>query len=105
MLRLKWIPRFVLSVLALAILAPMLFGGTFVGFGPVRYVRTSDKPAPETRTFSVLDPAASYSLRIDSSKISAAVITLNGVDIFTEKDFNANVTVLTKAVTLRATNQ
>src|SRR5205823_3665409 len=37
--------------------------------------------------------------------VSSAIVSLNGVDIFTERDFNQRVTLLTKTVTLRATNQ
>src|SRR5262245_44363950 len=105
MLKAKSIGKLALFALVFAFLGSIGAAGTFLTFGPVSYVRSSAKPAPETRAFPVLDPAAAYTLRIDAVKVSAAIITLNGVDIFTEKDFNANVTVLTKAVSLRPTNQ
>src|SRR5207249_64828 len=44
-------------------------------------------------------------LRIDSNGVSSAIVTLNGVVIFKENDFNANVALLTRPVTLQATNQ
>ena len=62
----------------LAILAPNLWAGTFVTFGPARYVRDKGKPGPVTQTFSILDPNTTYTLQIDSTGVSSAVIRLNG---------------------------
>src|SRR5206468_6881253 len=82
-----------------------IFAGTFVAFGPVQYVRDNGKPGAVNQTFAILDPTTTYTLRIDSNKVSSALVTLNGGTIFKESDFNANVSLLTKPVTLRATNQ
>jgi len=81
------------------------YAGTFVAFGPQQYIRQDAKPTAIANTFTVLDPATSFTLRVDSSGVSSAIITLNGVVIFKESDFNANVKLLTSAVTLRTTNQ
>src|SRR6266581_297211 len=78
---------------------------TFIAFGPVQYSRDTGKPTPVMKTFNVLDPSATFTVRIDSAGVSSAIVTLNGVDVFKESDFNQTVKVLTKAVTLLATNQ
>ncbi len=78
---------------------------TFIAFGPVQYSRDTGKPTPVTKTFNVLDPSATFTARIDSAGVSSAIVTLNGVDVFKESDFNQTVKVLTKSVTLLATNQ
>src|SRR6266699_5822482 len=79
--------------------------GSFLAFGPTQYVRDNGKPSPVVQTFSLLDPSTTYTLRIDSNGVSSAIVSLNGVDIFTERDFNQRVTLLTKTVTLTATTQ
>ena len=88
----------------LAILAPNLWAGTFVTFGPARYVRDKGKPGPVTQTFSILDPNTTYTLQIDSTGVSSAVIRLNGAYVFRESNFKHRVR-LTKAVTLVARNE
>ncbi|PYS04484.1 MAG: hypothetical protein DMG16_02540 [Acidobacteria bacterium] len=88
----------------LAILAPNLWAGTFVTFGPARYVRDKGKPDPVTQTFSILDPNTTYTLQIDSTGVSSAVIRLNGAYVFRESNFKKRVR-LTKAVTLVARNE
>ncbi len=79
--------------------------GTFKAYGPVSFVRGTDAPAPVNATFTVLDPSTTFTMRIDSSGVSSAVITLNGIVIFKQSDFNANVLTLTKPIKLLATNQ
>src|SRR2546426_7423769 len=104
--RLKSIAQFGLLALGLILVfCGPIYAGTFVAFGPVQYVRDNGKPDAVNRTFAILDPTTTYTLRIDSNKVSSALVTLNGVTIFKESDFNANVSLLTKPVTLRATNQ
>src|SRR5262249_48883035 len=78
---------------------------TFVAFGPQQYVRATGQPVSVKNTFTVLDRNTTYSIRIDSTGVSSAIVTLNGTVIFNESDFNANVSLLTKPVTLVGTNQ
>jgi len=89
----------------LLILSSIAYGGTFVAFGPEQYVRDNGNPVVVTKTFSVLDPTTTFTMRIDSSGVSSAIVTLDGVVIFKESDFNANATLLTKPVTLLPANQ
>src|SRR5262245_39855324 len=78
---------------------------TFKALGPVSVVRANGAPAPVTTTFNVLDPATAFTMQIDSSGVSSAIITLNGVEIFKTSDFNATIKLLTKSVKLLSTNK
>jgi hypothetical protein len=85
--------------------------GTFVVFGPETYRYAPGKPTPQSTAFTVLNPATTYTLRIHNgglsnefSRVSSAVITLNGLEIAKPNDFNQNVALIEKPVTLTATN-
>ncbi|MFP5261368.1 MAG: hypothetical protein ACLGJB_05615 [Blastocatellia bacterium] len=97
--------RFAFIALLLAILPPTARAGTFIAYGPQRFTRDSGAPAPVTAGFTVLDPATAYTLRIDSAGVSSAAITLNGVEVVGPNDFNSTVTLITRPVTLRISNQ
>ena len=91
--------------LLLALIPSVANGGTFVPFGPQKYVRLEGPPSVASTTFTVTDPTTTFTMQIDSKGVSSAIVILNGVQIFKENEFNANVTLLTKAVKLKATNQ
>ena len=97
--------RFAFVTLLLALLPSVNHANTFVAYGPVTYTRTTGAPTPVTANFTVLDPNTTYTLRIDSTGVSSAVVTLNGVDVLRPNDFNANVTLITKQVMLWPNNQ
>jgi hypothetical protein len=78
---------------------------TFIAHGPVSFVRGEGAPTPVTTTFNVLDLTTTFSVRIDSSGVSNALIKLNGIELFKPADFNANIRLLAKPVKLLATNQ
>ena len=86
-------------------LSPIAAAGTFVPYGPVTFVRGNGTPTPVTASFSVLSTTTTYTLRIDNTGVSSAVVTLNGVEVVSPNDFNANVTLITKPVTLLLSNQ
>ena len=91
--------------LLLASLPAVTYGGTFVSFGPQNYVRGTGLPAVVSSTFAATDPTTTFTMQIDSKGVSSAIVTLNGVQIFKESDFNANVKLLTRTIKLKATNQ
>lgn len=100
--------RFVLLALVLAVLSPSQAStqaSTFVGFGPKTYVRSTGKPTPVVTTFTIRDPATTYTLRIDNAGVSSAVVLLNGVEVARPDDFKPNVTLITKPVKLLGNNQ
>jgi hypothetical protein len=71
--------------------------GTAEVFGRT-YVRETGKPQVRTDTFSAA--AGAYSLRVESDRVASAIITLNGATVVTTSDFNANVTLIQRPVTL-----
>jgi hypothetical protein len=87
------------------------FGGTFVALQPANFVRDTGNPVAVTTSFTVLNPNTAYTLHIDNggaqgefARVSSAVILLNGVQVAGPSDFNKNVTVIEKPLTLVRTN-
>lgn len=97
--------RFGLVALFLALSSSTLRASTFTVYGPQQQVRSTGTPTPRTTTFNVPDPTAAYTMRLNSSGVSSAVVTLNGVEIFKRSDFDAHPVTLTKPVRLLASNQ
>ena len=93
-----------ISVCLLSTLSIQAQSHTFKALGPVSVVRATGAPAPVNTTFNVLDPSTTFTMQIDSSGVSSAIVTLNGVEIFKTSDFNATIKLLTKPVKLLSTN-
>lgn len=71
---------------------------TFVSRPAEDFLRGAGAPVTVTRTFEVLDRTAPYTLRLynggrnsEFSRVSSAVITLNGGEILRSNDFNQQV--------------
>lgn len=79
--------------------------GTFVAFGPDKFVRGTGDPVVETRRFSVLEPNTPYTLRIENAGVSSAVVMLNGIAVAEPRDFQQRITLITKTVSLLRSNQ
>lgn len=94
-----------LAWLVLALFAPFSHASTVTVFGPETFERGKGKPVTETRSFAVSNPRADALLRIEVNRVSSAVITINGVQVFGPSDFNQNVTFLESAVALLAENE
>src|SRR5262245_56716174 len=77
---------------------------TFVAFGPQGFTRDAGGPQQETAAFSVANPAASFTLHVDSRFVASATVWLNGAVVLSPADFNANVRTLDRAVRLEAQN-
>src|SRR5574341_1102489 len=90
-----------------------VFPGSFVVFGPQNYIRGSGNPVPVTNIFTVLNPNTTYTLQIyngglvdgEFEKVSSSVITMNGVQIVGPNEFNQNVALVEKPITVTANNQ
>jgi RHS repeat-associated protein len=78
---------------------------TWLPFGPEAYTRGTGDPVTVSSTFSILNPGSQYTLHVDNSGVSSAVISLNGVQVLGPSDFNANVTTIDKAVSLQLNNE
>jgi len=80
--------------------------GEFTVFGPEQFVRATAAPQIEHRAFDVLNPNATYFIRVanggpghqDLKLISGAVITLNGIQVVRPRDFNQTVRFIEKPV-------
>jgi hypothetical protein len=87
-------------------------GRPFVAFGPADYVRGTGMPTTSTVSFSVLNPAAPYTLQVTNgglrgqySRVSSGTVFVNGVQVIGPSDFNQTVARIEKPVTLALTDQ
>jgi hypothetical protein len=67
-----------------------------------------DKSAPSTVTdsFTVCDPAGQFTLSADASQVSSATVSVNGVAVLKQSDFNQNVAHLERQLSgIAASNQ
>jgi hypothetical protein len=78
---------------------------TWLPFGPQSYVRNTGQPVTVSNSFSILNPNTQYTLHVDNSGVSSAVISLNGIQILGPGDFNGNSTTIDKAVSLQLSNE
>src|SRR4051812_1274689 len=93
------------ACLAIAALAAVPASArTFVVHGPGSYGRSTSAPQDVTSTFFANPSLTTYSIAITDSTESSAVVTLNGVDIFSPNDFNGQVTQVSKTVAVRSEN-
>jgi RHS repeat-associated protein len=90
-----------------------VFAGTFIAFGPQSYQRGTGDPVTVTNSFTVLNPSTTYTLRINNGGlvdgefelVSSSVFVSNGVEIVGPNEFNQNVTVIEKPITLSSSNE
>src|SRR5262245_38557812 len=85
--------------------------GTFVVDAAEDFIRSNGAPVTLTRTFTVLDPTASYKLHLYNggrntqfTMISSVTINLNGREIVGTLDLNTTVAFLERDVPLLANN-
>src|SRR5260221_6591597 len=80
--------RSLISWLFAVVLTTPVLAGTFTGFGPNTYARRSEQPVTVSDSFTVLNPNTQYTLNIQNSRVSSAVISINGVRIERSDDFD-----------------
>ena len=94
--RLAWCATALLGFGAIAAAATFtLFDRTF----------TRSTGQPQTVTVSLAAPATTYMLRVESDGVASAVITLNSRVVVGPRDFNNNVRLIQRPVTLQPSNQ
>lgn len=99
-------------------LPEVTLAGTFAAFGPETFERERGKPERVTRSFSVQDPNASYTISVVNGdgiredgkedrkeRVTDATIKLNGKKLFGPGDFSKRVRGLTKAISLKEANR
>jgi FG-GAP-like repeat len=90
---------------------PIAVSGTWSAFGPESFVRTSGGSIATPRTFSVLNPNTSYTLRINNGGAkgefarATGFVFLNGVQIAGPNDLNREVSLIQKKVNLQIYNR
>lgn len=93
-----------LAVPAAAVPAPI--------FGPEDFVRSTEEPQTESRTFSTAGSQGPFLLRLENGgadgtfgRVSSALVTLNGEVVFGPRDFNQTVGLLEREVVLEPDNE
>lgn len=81
------------------------WGGTFTAFGPQTYTRSTSQPVTVSNNFSVLNPNTQYTLHVQNTGISSAVISINGVQILGPTDFDSAPPTVDRPVTLQGNNK
>ena len=102
-----------LALAAFVLLADCCLAGTFTAFGPRTYERGTGDPATVGATFTVRNPNTQYTVRVrngglvdgDFEPVSSTIISLNGAQVFGPDDFNQNVELAERPVTLLASNE
>ena len=99
-------------VFLLFLLSPAVsLAGTFTAFGPQDFLRGTGAPVTETRSFTVRNPTTTYTLRIfngglkgDLGRVSSAVIRVNGRAVVGPQEFNQNVGLIERQISLLTAN-
>lgn len=92
-------------VLCLALYSIAAFGGPFTAFGPNTYTRQTDAPVTISASFSILNPKTQYTLHVQNSGVSSAVLSVNGVQILSPDDFARTPATIDRPVSLQLTNR
>ena len=103
----------VTATLALVISTTPSFGVTFSVFGPHDFIRDKGSPTTVSATFSVLSPGSFYVVNVfngesessTKSRVSSAVIAVNGVDVVSPSSFNQQTWHIEKDVELLQDNE
>ena len=92
-------------ILFLLIASGAARAGTFNAFGPQQYPRGPGGPITVSSSFSILNPNTQYTLHVQNSGVSSAVISVNGAQVLGPSDFNPNVTTIDRPVSLQLNNE
>src|SRR5215471_18651053 len=89
------------AVLVVALFPSTGHAGTWVAFGPKTYTRGTGAPVTVTDTFTLLNPATTYTLKVfngglqndptDLELVANSIVSLNGVQIVGPNNFNQSV--------------
>lgn len=102
----------VVCALPVLIFSGSTHAGTFGVFGPEDFVRAKGKPASVTRSFTVLNPSSSYTLRITNGgssgeygRVTSAAVWLNGAQVVTPNRLSRKGHTIAVPVKLATRNQ
>ena len=85
------------------------FGGNFKAYGPQLYVRSKNAPSVQSSRFTVQNPGTQFTLYVVNgaspyAPVASAVVSINGVVVVGEQEFNQHPHVISKPVRLQASN-
>ena len=88
-------------------LAPLVAADTV--YGPKHLVRTTGSPNVFTESFAVCRPARGFRLHVENGpegavRIASGTVTLNGIEIVNEADFNQQVGWIERSIQLQASS-
>lgn len=95
---------------ALLTLAANLAAAQSTVFGPEKYLRGAAKPQRIVKTFPASNTGSTFTLTVQNGegkrgRVSSAVVELNGVPVLSPNAFSKQVDVVSKTVTLKASNE
>ena len=103
--------NFIIFFVLTTLFAPQLYAGEFSVFNKT-YIRDNGSPETVTDTFSVINPATTWTLRATNGsltddtieKVSSSTLNINNEEILQANQFNQNTGLLEATVTLNETN-
>lgn len=86
--------------------------GTFIAFGPQDYTRGQGAPVMVPANFKVLNPNTSYTLQVINGgrndtvldPVSSSIFILNGTEIIGPQEFNQNISLIEKPISVLQQN-
>ena len=99
-----------ISVLLIGAFSPLL-GPEILVFGPKQYTRNQGKPVTETDNFPSSITGPDFTLRVINGdeqgdhRVSSATVVLNGEQILSPSDFNQQVGVIERTVSINSNNE
>jgi RHS repeat-associated protein len=107
----SFISVFVLTFVFVLTASGAAHAGVFKAFGPKTFLRGTGKPATETVSFSVKNPNTIYTVHVYNggmnskfSRVSSAVVKINGAIVFGPDDFNQQTGTLQRPVAIVSSN-